>query len=196
MHKLLAAGKSDLLQFVSARTRRPFSAFLVRQPDGKIGFEFEARAPGSRPGRATARTAAALRVIGAHPKDRQPVELHNGRYGPYVRHNGVNATLPAAADVEGLTLDDAVALLAAKASKSPGTGRTARPARASASRGGVATAAKSATTRTKAVATARKQVAPGATPRVAAKGAKRTAATPAPRATKVKTPVRRRRTPA
>ena len=43
MEKLLATGKTDLLQFVSARTKRAFSAFLVRQPDGKIGFEFEAR---------------------------------------------------------------------------------------------------------------------------------------------------------
>jgi DNA topoisomerase-3 len=45
MEKLLASGKTDLLQFVSARTRRPFQAYLVRQPDGKIGFEFEKRAP-------------------------------------------------------------------------------------------------------------------------------------------------------
>ena len=44
MQKLLASGKTDLLQFVSARTRRPFAAYLVRQPDGKIGFEFEKRA--------------------------------------------------------------------------------------------------------------------------------------------------------
>src|SRR4029453_13491479 len=43
MHKLLASGKTDLLPFVSARTRRPFAAYLVRQPDGKIGFEFESR---------------------------------------------------------------------------------------------------------------------------------------------------------
>ena len=45
MEKLLASGKTGLLQFVSARTRRPFQAYLVRQPDGKIGFEFEKRAP-------------------------------------------------------------------------------------------------------------------------------------------------------
>ena len=45
MEKLLASGKTDLLQFVSSRTRRPFQAYLVRQPDGKIGFEFEKRAP-------------------------------------------------------------------------------------------------------------------------------------------------------
>jgi DNA topoisomerase-3 len=44
MQKLLSEGRTDLLQFVSQRTRRPFSAYLVRQPDGKIGFEFEKRA--------------------------------------------------------------------------------------------------------------------------------------------------------
>ncbi|MBL8472021.1 MAG: DNA topoisomerase III [Rhodocyclaceae bacterium] len=45
MQKLLATGRTDLLKnFVSARTRRKFSAFLVRQPDGKVGFEFEKKA--------------------------------------------------------------------------------------------------------------------------------------------------------
>ncbi|MBI4757349.1 MAG: DNA topoisomerase III [Betaproteobacteria bacterium] len=44
MTRLLAAGRTDLLRgFVSARTRRKFSAFLVRASDGKVGFEFEAR---------------------------------------------------------------------------------------------------------------------------------------------------------
>ena len=67
MQKLLATGKTDLLQFVSARTRRPFSAFLVRQPDGKIGFEFEARDPTKAGGRArrarrTRRAARARRA--------------------------------------------------------------------------------------------------------------------------------------
>ena len=46
MRKLLAEGKTDLLRgFVSARTHRKFSAFLVRGKDGKVGFEFEPRAP-------------------------------------------------------------------------------------------------------------------------------------------------------
>ncbi len=44
MKKLLTEGRTDLLRgFVSNRTRRKFSAHLVRQPDGKVGFEFEAR---------------------------------------------------------------------------------------------------------------------------------------------------------
>ncbi len=46
MQKLLQEGKTSLLKgFVSSRTRRKFSAFLVRGADGKVGFEFEARAP-------------------------------------------------------------------------------------------------------------------------------------------------------
>ncbi|HEX2519242.1 MAG TPA: topoisomerase C-terminal repeat-containing protein, partial [Castellaniella sp.] len=46
MTKLLETGKTDLFQgFVSSRTNRKFKAYLVRQKDGKIGFEFEARAP-------------------------------------------------------------------------------------------------------------------------------------------------------
>ena len=45
MKKLLATGKTDLLTgFVSKKGRR-FKAFLVKNPDGKIGFEFQARAP-------------------------------------------------------------------------------------------------------------------------------------------------------
>jgi len=46
MTKLLATGRTDLLKnFVSNRTRRKFSAFLVRDKDGKVGFEFEKREP-------------------------------------------------------------------------------------------------------------------------------------------------------
>ena len=42
MQKLLADGRTDLLTgFVSSRTRRKFKAFLVREPSGKIGFEFD-----------------------------------------------------------------------------------------------------------------------------------------------------------
>ena len=46
MEKLLSSGRTDLLRnFVSARTRRKFSAYLVRGADGKVGFEFEKREP-------------------------------------------------------------------------------------------------------------------------------------------------------
>ncbi|MBV6409309.1 MAG: DNA topoisomerase III [Burkholderiales bacterium] len=46
MIKLLKAGRTDLLKgFISNKTRRKFSAYLVRGSDGKVGFEFEPRAP-------------------------------------------------------------------------------------------------------------------------------------------------------
>ena len=56
--KLLAEGKTDLLEgFVSSRTNRKFKAFLTKQPNGKIGFEFEQRP--DKPGRKTATKTAA-----------------------------------------------------------------------------------------------------------------------------------------
>ncbi|NJD23781.1 MAG: DNA topoisomerase III [Betaproteobacteria bacterium] len=49
MKKLLADGKTDLLkEFVSNRTRRKFSAYLVVQ-DGKVGFEFEKKTAAKKP---------------------------------------------------------------------------------------------------------------------------------------------------
>jgi DNA topoisomerase-3 len=125
MEKLLTTGKTDLLQFVSARTRRPFSAYLARQKDGSVGFEFEPKDP-NRKGRPQ-RGGAPVRVLGPHPKDKQPVELHAGRYGPYVKHGGVNATLPDKDKMDSLTLEDAVAILDAKTGKTSSTTRTARP---------------------------------------------------------------------
>jgi DNA topoisomerase-3 len=150
MQKLLATGKTDLLQFVSSRTRRPFAAFLVRQGDGKIGFEFEAKEGGKGRGGRGARTGAALRVLGAHPKDKRPVELHAGRYGPYVKHGAVNATLPDKEGMDALTLEDAVALLAAKSGKSAGRGRGARSRKATST-----VTPKAATTKSAKVATAK-----------------------------------------
>ena len=130
MRKLLATGKTDLLQFVSARTKRGFSAFLVRQPDGKIGFEFEAQGRDQGRGARARRRRPALRVLGAHPKDGKPVELHAGRYGPYVKHGDVNATLPDRDKVDSLTLPEAVVLLDEKAAKQgvrrPAQGANAR----------------------------------------------------------------------
>ncbi len=117
MRKLLATGKTDLLQFVSARTKRPFSAFLVRQPDGKIGFEFEAKDASKGGARRARGGPSPLRLVGQHPKDKKPIELHAGRYGPYVKHGDVNATLPDRVKADSLTLTEAIALLDEKTAK-------------------------------------------------------------------------------
>jgi DNA topoisomerase-3 len=51
MRKLLATGRTDLLARFISKKGRPFKAFLVKTPGGKIGFEFQARArkPGAKP---------------------------------------------------------------------------------------------------------------------------------------------------
>ena len=54
MEKLLATGKTDLLNRFISKKGRPFKAFLVKTPGGKIGFEFQARV--AKPG-AVAKTA-------------------------------------------------------------------------------------------------------------------------------------------
>jgi DNA topoisomerase-3 len=49
VEKLLTQKKTDLLRgFVSQRTKRKFSAFLVMGPDGKTSFEFEPRPEGGK----------------------------------------------------------------------------------------------------------------------------------------------------
>jgi DNA topoisomerase-3 len=52
MQKLLASGRTDLLTNFMSRKNRKFKAFLVKTPQGKIGFEFLPRAekPGKPPG--------------------------------------------------------------------------------------------------------------------------------------------------
>ena len=55
MEKLLASGRTDLLIRFISRKGRPFKAYLVKTPEGKVGFEFVARA--KKPGAAAAQSA-------------------------------------------------------------------------------------------------------------------------------------------
>ena len=69
---------------------------------------------------AEARTSnTVLRELGAHPDDQKPVEVCNGRYGPYVRHGKVNATLPKDISPDEVTLPEALTLLAERVAKGP-----------------------------------------------------------------------------
>jgi DNA topoisomerase-1 len=73
--------------------------------------------------KATGRGRAAvkpLRVVGPHPADQAPIELYEGRYGMYVKHGGINATVPTDLKPEELTVDQAVSLLAERAAKGGG----------------------------------------------------------------------------
>ncbi len=59
-------------------------------------------------GRAAAKP---LREVGKHPDDDQPISLFNGRYGPYVKHGKINASLPKGVEAEDVTVPIAVELL-------------------------------------------------------------------------------------
>jgi DNA topoisomerase-1 len=67
---------------------------------------------------AQARTGnVVLRTLGEHPDDKAPVEVCSGRYGPYVRHNKINATLPKDVSPNEITLEEALLLIEVKAAK-------------------------------------------------------------------------------
>ncbi len=54
------------------------------------------------------------RTIGMHPEDGKPIEANFGRFGPYIKHDGVYANLKEQDDVFTIGLNHAVTLLAEK----------------------------------------------------------------------------------
>jgi DNA topoisomerase I len=69
------------------------------------------------------------RALGDHPTKGGAVTAKKGRYGPYVSHDGVNATLPADKTPDDVTLAEAVALIDARAERN-GPAPHARPRKA------------------------------------------------------------------
>ena len=65
------------------------------------------------------RASSVVKELGDHPQLGGKVQVLSGRYGPYVRHGKVNATLPKDRDPEQVTLQEAVELIAAKSAKGP-----------------------------------------------------------------------------
>ncbi|MDO8799555.1 type I DNA topoisomerase [Phenylobacterium sp.] len=63
---------------------------------------------------------AALKDLGAHPVDGQPVKVLAGRYGPYIKHGSTNANVPKGSDPQDLTLEEAVKLIAERVEKGGG----------------------------------------------------------------------------
>ncbi len=55
-----------------------------------------------------------LREVGPHPKDKKPITVMSGRYGPYLKHDGINAPLPKGVAAETISLEDAIAQLEAR----------------------------------------------------------------------------------
>ena len=55
--------------------------------------------------------------------------VRDGRYGPYVNHGKINATLPRDMDPQSVTLEAALELIAARAERGPSKKRPARKPR-------------------------------------------------------------------
>jgi DNA topoisomerase-1 len=83
-----------------------------------------AKGPGGR-GRGT---PAALKTLGDHP-DGGSITVRDGRYGPYVNWGKVNATLPKGKAPDSVTMEEALALIAAKAGSSAPKRGSARKAK-------------------------------------------------------------------
>jgi len=77
---------------------------------------------------------ATLKELGTHPQSGGKVQVRSGRYGTYVTDGVVNATLPKGLDPSDVTLDKAVALIAAREQRMRDQGkdpRAPKPARKS-----------------------------------------------------------------
>jgi DNA topoisomerase I len=84
----------------------------------------EKRAKGPRKGGFGANPG---RALGDHPGKGGPVVVKTGRYGPYVSHDGVNATLPPDMSPDAVTLEQALGLLEARAARGGGRAAAAAP---------------------------------------------------------------------
>ena len=67
MQKLLATGRTDLFTRFISKKGRPFKAYLVKTPEGRVGFEFEAR----KPRKPKAEQPAAPAPLSASPKEKE-----------------------------------------------------------------------------------------------------------------------------
>jgi DNA topoisomerase-1 len=74
----------------------------------------------ANPGRGRSAPAKALKELGEHPDSGGPVNIMEGRYGPYVKWDKVNATLPKGVEPADVTLEMAVQLVTEKAAKKGG----------------------------------------------------------------------------
>ena len=78
--------------------------------------------------KAPARGSSVIKELGEHPNDGKPVKVMNGRYGPYVKHNKINATIPKDEEPDSVTLERALELIAARAAKAGAAKKKAKKA--------------------------------------------------------------------
>ncbi|WP_338442204.1 type I DNA topoisomerase [Synechococcus elongatus IITB4] len=76
----------------------------------------------AQPKKSRGRSKEPIREIGLHPEDQAPIQIFEGPYGLYLKHGKVNASLPEDEKPETISLETAIAALAAKAGQSKGKG--------------------------------------------------------------------------
>jgi DNA topoisomerase-1 len=64
---------------------------------------------------------APIRELGKHPEDQEPVNVYEGRYGQYVKHGDINATIPKDKTAESITLEEALDLIKERAAAGGGS---------------------------------------------------------------------------
>ena len=78
------------------------------------------------------KAAVPIRELGEHPEAGGPVNIYDGKYGPYVKWEKINATIPDTIEPADLTLAHAVDLIderAAKAGKKKPAAKKKAPAK-------------------------------------------------------------------
>ncbi len=79
-----------------------------------------------QPKRRGAQARSVLKELGSHPQTELPLQIKDGRFGPYVTDGVVNASVPKGKDPEKVSLDDAVELIAAREQKLRDQGKDPR----------------------------------------------------------------------
>ncbi|MEM8575790.1 MAG: type I DNA topoisomerase [Pseudomonadota bacterium] len=102
------------------------------------------------------RGASVIKELGEHPEAGGKVQVLNGRYGPYVKHDKINATIPRDRAPEDISLEEAIELIAARAAKGPAKKKATKKA-AKKTTAKKATAKKTATKKTAAKKSAAKK---------------------------------------
>lgn len=88
----------------------------LREPDNVLDVDLDRALQllAEAPQKGARRQSSVLHELGEHPEG-GPVQVLSGRYGPYVKHGKINATIPKDMEPAEVTLEQALELLAKKA---------------------------------------------------------------------------------
>jgi DNA topoisomerase-3 len=136
MRKLLDTGRTDILRgFVSNKTRRKFSAFLVKKPDGGVGFEFEprpAKGAGKPAGKSAGKSIAQDAVDGATVTAAEPAARYTAGKVKASEAKAVRTPAKSAAATKGSAAKPASPAKSTVSSTAKSAAKTAKTAKTAA----------------------------------------------------------------